>query len=425
MSSAFHIHIGGAGVMMGDMLWKLYDKEHNETTQKNYIYDQVDENYHPLALFADLDDRMIYEVQRNKQIKFKKHSFVYGKEDSSNVYSRGRYTVGKYLIDQGLDFIRKQVETMDRLDQFLITASISGGTGSGFSSQLIDSLRYDYGIKVKQNGFILFPSSQMSNNVLEIYNSIFSIYMTLEHFDSIIMFDNQSIYNVIDQQLDLDYVDYSHLNNVIAQIISSYTGLRRFNNINNSKLFQNICPYPDLHYIIPSYGKMSLINDYTRKKQNQTEFIKYLTQKEIKLYQCPKNPKHLSTTLLFRQKEENNFYGKFDLTLQNLEHFYQQNPLVFQCTSSNYQILPELAEMKQTGIFFSNDASISNRFNLLGKQWDQLYAKRAFGWVYIREGLEECEFQEGRDILKSLEKDYSGIIDASDSSNQNNFNDEL
>ncbi|CAD8073878.1 unnamed protein product [Paramecium primaurelia] len=249
--------------------------------------------------------------------------------------------------------------------------------------------------------------------------------MTLEHFDRIIMFDNQSIYNVIDQQLDLDYVDYSHLNNVIAQIISSYTGLRRFNNINNSKLFQNICPYSDLHYIIPSYGKMSLINDYTRNKQNQTEFIKYLIQKEIKLYQCTKNPKHLSTTLLFRQKEENNFYGKFNLTLQNLEHFYQQNPLVFQCTSSNYQILPELAEMKQTGIFFSNDASISNRFNLLGKQWDQLYAKRAFGWVYVGEGLEECEFQEGRNILESLEKSYSGIIDAPDSSNQNNFNDEL
>ncbi|CAD8168768.1 unnamed protein product [Paramecium pentaurelia] len=425
MSSAFHIHIGGAGVMMGDMLWKLYEKEHNETTQKNYIYDQVEQNYHPLALFADVDDRMIYEVQRNKQIKFKKHSFIYGNEDTSNVYSRGIYTVGKAIIWEGMDCIRKQIETMDRLDQFLITTSISGGTGSGFSSLLMSMLNVDYGNKVKKTGFTLFPSSQMSNNVLEIYNAMFSIFMTREHFDNIIMFDNQSMYNVIDQQLDLDYVDYSHLNNVIAQIISSYTGLRRFNNIDNSKFFQNMCPYPALHYFIPSYGRMSLINDYTRKKQNQTEFIKYLTQKEIKLYQCPKSPQHLSTTLLFRQQEENNFYGKFDLTLQNLEHIYKQNPRVFQCNSANYQILSELAEMKQTGVFFSNDASIISRFKLLGKKFDQIYAKRAFVWVYIAEGLEEREFNEGRQNLDYLEQTYSEIINAPDSQNQSNLDYEL
>ncbi|CAD8051133.1 unnamed protein product [Paramecium primaurelia] len=82
--------------------------------------------------------------------------------------------------------------------------------------------------------------------------------MALGYFDSIIMFDNQSIYNMIDQQLDLYQVDYFHLNNVIAQII---------------------CSYPDLYYFSTSYGKMSLINDYTRKKQNQTYFIKYLKLK--------------------------------------------------------------------------------------------------------------------------------------------------
>ncbi|CAD8125041.1 unnamed protein product [Paramecium sonneborni] len=422
MSSAFHIHIGGAGVMIGDMLWKLYEKEHNETTQKNYIYQEVDGNHHPQTLFADLDDRMIYEVQRNKQIKFKKNSFLNGKEDTSSVYSKGAYTNGKEIVDEGLDFIRKQVETMDRLDQFIITTSISGGTGSGFSSLLMRRLNVDYGHKIKTNGFILFPSSDMSNSVLEIYNAMFSIKMTQEFFHSIIMFDNQSMYNVIDQQLDLDYLDYSHLNNVIAQIISSYTGLKRFNNISNSKLFQNMCPYPNLHYFIPSYGKMSSINDYIKKNQNQAQFIKYLTQKSIKLYQCPNNPQHLSTTLLLRQQEENPFYGKFDLTLQNLEHFYNQSPRVFQCTSSNYQVLSELASMKQTGIFFSNDASIVYRFRQFGQKFDQIYAKRAFVWTYVTEGLEEWEFSEGRESLAQLQDEYNQIITGSDYPNGSNLN---
>ncbi|CAD8100625.1 unnamed protein product [Paramecium primaurelia] len=177
MSSAFHIHIGGAGVMIGDMLWKFYEKEHNETTQKNYIYEQVDGHYHPLVLFIDLEDRMIFEIQRNKQIEFKKNSFLNGTEGASNIYYKGNYTQWKEILDQGLDYIRKQIETMDRLDQFLITTSISGGFGSGYANLLMSRLILDYGNKVKKNGFILFPSSEMSNNILEIYNATFSINM--------------------------------------------------------------------------------------------------------------------------------------------------------------------------------------------------------------------------------------------------------
>ncbi|CAD8128657.1 unnamed protein product [Paramecium sonneborni] len=46
---------------------------------------------------------------------------------------------------------------------------------------------------------------------------------------------------------------------------------------------------------------------------------KNLTQKQI-------HPQHLSTTLLLRKQEENPFYGKFDLMVQNLEHLYYLNP---------------------------------------------------------------------------------------------------
>ncbi|CAD8051135.1 unnamed protein product [Paramecium primaurelia] len=80
---------------------------------------------------------MIYEIQRNKQIKFKKHSFNNEKEDSPNVYSRGKYAVGLYQIDQRQDFIRKQVEAIQQAeglsldflfyewtDQHMITISI-------------------------------------------------------------------------------------------------------------------------------------------------------------------------------------------------------------------------------------------------------------------------------------------------------------
>ncbi|CAK61147.1 unnamed protein product (macronuclear) [Paramecium tetraurelia] len=406
MSSAFHIHIGGAGVMIGDMLWQLYEKEYNETNQKNYIYNEVDGNHYPLALFVDTDDRMIHEVQRNKSVKFKKHSFLHGKEDALT-YARGCYDGGRLIQDEALECIRKQIETMDRLDEFVITSSISGGTGSGFCTRLVAELNWQGGYReVRKNGFIIFPSSEMSNNIIDTYNAVLSINIMREYLTSITIFDNQSMYNVIDHQLGLDFVDYQHLNNLVAQIISSYTGLRRFNSEDNSEFFSNMCPYPHLQFIIPSYGKLTLMNDYNRKELESKQFIQYLTTKDQKLYQCPSNPNHILTTLLLRQQYLNPFFGKLDIIHKNLDYFFGYRSDIFQCKSSNYQVLPELAEMKQTGTFFSNDASIVSRLQALLDKFYKFKKRQAYTDTYLKEGMENREFSEAEERLSSLIIDY-------------------
>ncbi|CAD8185580.1 unnamed protein product [Paramecium octaurelia] len=379
-------------------------KKNNETTEKNYIYDEVNGNHYPLALFVDTDDRMIHEVQRNKSGKFKKHSFLHGKEDALT-YTRGFYTVGRRIVDQALEYIRKQIETMDRLDEFVITSSISGGTGSGFCCWLVDELDWNGGYsKVRKNGFIIFPSSKVANNVLGIYNTVLAMPNMIGYFDSITMFDNQSMYNFIDHQLDVDFVDYSFLNNLVAQIISSYTGIRRFNQEDNSAFFSNLCPSPKLHFYIPSYGKLTLINDYVRKELEQREFIQFLKKIDQKLYQCSNNPHYICSTLLLRKRQFNPFSGRLDQTINNLNNQFGQTSQIYQCKSSNYQVLPELAEMKQTGTLFSNDASIASSLKALEKRFSYAYDQHAFIGGF--EGWKSRDIYIARDDLKQLQHEY-------------------
>ncbi|CAD8215404.1 unnamed protein product [Paramecium octaurelia] len=202
---------------------------------------------------------------------------------------------------------------------------------------------------------------------------------------------------------------------MVAQVISSYTGLRRFNNCDNSKFLSNLCPHPNMHYLIPSYGKMTLINDYARTELQEKQFIQYLTKKKCQLYQ----------SLLFRQKQLNPFFGQYDLTLNNLDHCFGQSSNIFQCAASNYQVLPEFAQMKLTGSYFSNDASITSRFKQLRESFYKIRQKRAFHSQYQGEGLEDSEFDEARVVLQRLEEDYNSVSSIYNSQIENSNNYEL
>ena len=78
---------------------------------------------------------------------------------------------------------------------FLIFHSFGGGTGSGFTSLLMERLSVDYGKKSKLE-FSIYPAPQVATAVVEPYNSILTTHTTLEHSDCAFMVDNEAIYDV-------------------------------------------------------------------------------------------------------------------------------------------------------------------------------------------------------------------------------------
>ena len=89
-----------------------------------------------------------------------------GKEDAANNYARGHYTIGKELIDVTMDKLRRIADNTSGLQGFLVFHSFGGGTGSGFTSLLLERLSIDYGKKAKL-GFSIYPAPQ----VLELVSS--------------------------------------------------------------------------------------------------------------------------------------------------------------------------------------------------------------------------------------------------------------
>ena len=105
---------------------------------------------------------------------------ISGKEDCANNYSIGYYEHGKEIIELVLDRIRKTAEQCTGLQGFVIYHSFSGGTGSGFTSLLLERLAVDYPKKTKMQ-FGIWPSHKLSSIVVEPYNTVLSMSKSLDN----------------------------------------------------------------------------------------------------------------------------------------------------------------------------------------------------------------------------------------------------
>jgi len=246
MREVISVHIGQAGVQLGTSCWELYCFEHGitpdgikkspsekpsgkESDAFSTFFSETSGGKHvPRAILVDLEPSVVDEIRNGPYRKlFNPDQLLSGKEDAANNYARGHYTVGKELVDLALERIRKIADACTGLQGFLIFHSVGGGTGSGFGSLLLERLSVDYGKKSKLD-FCIYPSPQLSTAVVEPYNSVLSTHSLLEHTDVAFMLDNEAIYDICRRSLDIEKPNYTSLNRLIAQLISSLSASLRF-----------------------------------------------------------------------------------------------------------------------------------------------------------------------------------------------------
>jgi tubulin alpha len=170
----------------------------------------------PRAIQIDLEPSCIDEVRTGtyKEL-FHPENLISGKEDAANVFSRGKITLGREVIDLLLDRIRKTADQCTGLQGFICFHSFGGGTGSGLTSLLLERLKVDYPKKTKVE-FAIYPSEQLSSCVVEPYNSVLCTDTMLENSEVAFMVDNQAMYDIALRNMDIEKPKFTNLNRLIA-----------------------------------------------------------------------------------------------------------------------------------------------------------------------------------------------------------------
>ncbi|VDM74700.1 unnamed protein product [Strongylus vulgaris] len=440
------IHVGQAGVQIGNACWELYclehgiqpdgrmpsDKQtqvfarrqHSDTVTEHALQDDTSFStffsetgagrHVPRAIMVDLEPTVIDEIRTGtyKQL-FHPEQLITGKEDAANNYARGHYTIGKEIIDLVLDRVRRLADNCSGLQGFLIFHSFGGGTGSGFTSLLMERLSVDYGKKSKLE-FSIYPAPQVSTAVVEPYNSILTTHTTLEHSDCAFMVDNEAIYDICRRNLDVERPSYTNLNRLISQVVSSITASLRFDgalNVDLTEFQTNLVPYPRIHFPLATYSPVISSEKAYHETLSVADITNMCFEPANQMVKCdPRHGKYMAVCLLYRgdvvPKDVNASIAAIK-TKRSIQ-FVDWCPTGFKVSLISNKV-PVL----------KSDWSISTQHSItwarLDRKFDLMYAKRAFVHWYVGEGMEEGEFSEAREDLAALEKDYEEVgIDSVD-----------
>lgn len=427
------VHIGQAGIQMGNNIWELFCLEHGispdgtiepatgdwESAYSTFFSETQSKKIVPRSIFIDTEPTVIDQTRCGKYKNlFHPDQMINGKEDAANNFARGYSTIGSNLLPNVTNEIRKMAEKSNSLQGFFIYHSFGGGTGSGFSSLLIDNLYDNFPKKCKLE-FVVYPAPNVSTAVVEPYNSILSTHCTLDQTDCAFMVDNQAIYDISHERLAIERPSYSHLNRLISQVVSSITSSIRFNgslNVDMNEFQTNLVPYPRIHFPLVSFAPFLPSQKVSHEGVTVADLTSSVFEKENQMVKCdPKDGKYMACCMLYRgdvvPKDVNQAIAT--IKQKNDIRFVDWSPTGFKIGINLNQPFTvtngDLAQVNRSVSMLASTTAIVKAWSGLNSKFDKMFAKRAFVHWYLNEGMEMDEFKQARENLAVLEKDYGEI----------------
>ncbi|XP_044741999.1 tubulin gamma-1 chain-like isoform X1 [Chrysoperla carnea] len=266
------LQLGQCGNQIGFEFWKRLCAEHGispegkledfatEGTDRKdvFFYQADDDHYIPRSVLLDLEPRVIHTIMNSPYAKLYNPENVYLSKDgggAGNNWASG-FSQGSTLEEDIFDIIDREADGSDSLEGFVLCHSIAGGTGSGMGSYILEKLTDRFPKKLIQT-YSVFPNQdEMSDVVVQPYNSLLTLKRLTQAADAVVVLDNTALNRIATDKLHIQNPSFAQINSLVSTIMSVSTATLRYPSYMNNDLIGLIgplVPTPRLHFLMTGY----------------------------------------------------------------------------------------------------------------------------------------------------------------------------
>lgn len=328
------------------------------------------------------------------------------------------YAQGEKVYEEVVEMIDREADNSDSLEGFMLLHSIAGGTGSGLGSYLLETLNDRYPKKLIQT-YSVFPNNEeVSDVVVQPYNSLLSLKRLTVNADCVIVLDNAALTRIACDRLHIQNPTFAQTNQLVSTVMSASTTTLRYPGYMNNDLvgmIASLIPTPRCHYLMTSYTPFTgdqVDKAKTIRKTTVLDVMRRLLQPKNKMVSTNPSKKscYISVLNIIQGDADPTDVHKSLLRIRErrLAQFIPWGPASIQVALTRKSPYVQTTH-RVSGLMLANHTSIASLFKRTLDQYDRLRKRNAFLDQYKREamfadGLEE--FDSSREVVQQLINEY-------------------
>lgn len=384
------------------------------------------DRYVPRSILVDLESKVIDRIRTGETSRFFNPENLFvptvtGGGGAGNNWASG-YDAATKVSSSLFDIIDREADGCDNLEGFIICHSISGGTGSGFGSHLLEQLSSRYPHKVIQT-YSVFPSNNdMGVGEVSHYNSVLTLKRLEEVVDSVIVLDNAALNHIAEERLKMKNPSMDDLNAFITSVISSSTATLRFPSYMNNdlvSLLSSLIPTPRCHFLMTAYTPFtSTSNTQAIRRTNVMDVLRRLLHPHHTMVSTSTKRGFYSSLLAIIQgtaSGEGVDQMKIHQSLQRIKErrlirFIPWSPASFQITVARRSQFVEQRN-RISGLLLANHTNIRSLLKRILDDFQKVFRRNA----YLSELRKypalknDDEFNEADETVRQLIQEYKAM----------------
>ncbi|VDM19905.1 unnamed protein product [Hydatigera taeniaeformis] len=306
-------------------------------------------------------------------------------------------------IQESFERIAQQFRTMFGRKAFLHWYTCEGMDECEFDNA------YTSMLELIMSLFSLPPySMQISEVVVEPYNSVLGQSHLIDLSDESFTLDNEALFDICFRTLKIQHPTLGDLNHLVSATMSGITTCLRFPgqlNADLRKLGTNLIPFPRLHFFVPGFAPLTSRYGQAYHTYNVHDLTTQMFEARNLMSACdPRHGKYLTVAGMFRGRLSVKEVEEVITDVQNKNSAFFVEWIPNNIKTAICDVPPKGMTMSAT--FVGNTTAVQETFKRICDQFAIMLKKRAFIHWYTAEGMDEAEFDEAFTNVNDLIGEY-------------------